>query len=65
MQDQAYRAEHFRHANESQEQARQMDILRHPLNRYDQLHSTGEQKEERDQPLNLGSKARTSSSTSN
>jgi hypothetical protein len=49
--DQTDRAEHLRHADEPHEQARQWYLLRQHLDRENQLHSTGEQKDEREQPL--------------
>src|ERR1017187_8946281 len=45
-------AEHLGHADEPQEQARQGHLLCQYLDWQGQLHSTGEQNEEREQPLN-------------
>src|SRR5262249_34951954 len=50
-QDQAERAEHLGHTDEPHEQARQRYRPRHLIERQDQLHTTGEQKDKCEQPL--------------
>ena len=50
--DQADRPEHFAHADEPQQEARQLDRPLHHLDRHDELHATREQKQRSQQPLN-------------
>src|SRR5262249_1369574 len=50
-QDEAERPEDLDHGDESQEKSRQVDLLRHLLDRHDQLRDAGEYEHEREQRL--------------
>ena len=50
-QDESDRAQHFRDSDEPQERSRQRHRHRERLDRHDELHDSGEQKQSREQPL--------------